>query len=138
MAPGLDPAHDKSRRERDVRDVLAAQAAWTDAIVADDADRMATHVTDDWVIVSASGVSLGTQLLTLVASGELSHSAMAPVGEPRVRILGDTALVTVRATNTAHFRGRRHDADEWTTDVFVRREDRWLCTLTHYTPAAPS
>lgn len=26
---------------------------------------------------------------------------------------------------------------EWTTDVFVRRDDRWLCVLSHITPAAP-
>ncbi|MFJ7178635.1 hypothetical protein ACIQXA_20040 [Streptomyces massasporeus] len=40
-------------------------------------------------------------------------------------------------TNTAPYRGERHDADEWTTDVFVRRQGRRLCVLSHITPAAP-
>ncbi|GAA3469249.1 hypothetical protein [Nonomuraea roseola] len=49
---------------------------------------------------------------------------------------GDTALFTGRVTNTAHHLGRRFDADEWTTDVFVRRQGRWLCVLSHITAAA--
>jgi hypothetical protein len=61
---------------------------------------------------------------------------MDAISEPRVRTYGETAVVTVRATNTAHFRGERFDADEWTTDVFVRRDGRWLCALSHITAAA--
>jgi hypothetical protein len=38
-------------------------------------------------------------------------------------------------TSTAHYLGQRLDADEWTTDVFVRRDGSWLCTLTHITAA---
>jgi len=96
---------------------------------------MATFVTDDWVIISESGVSLGTSMLALVASGALSHSAMEIVSTPLIRVFGPTATVTSRMTNTAHYDGRRFDADEWTTDVYVRSEGRWRCALTHYTTA---
>ena len=119
--------------DTDETDVLATAQAWSDAIVANDAARIADFVTEDWLIVSESGPSPGVRLLALVASGELTHTAMAVVGDPRVRVIGDTALVTARITNTAHFQGQRYDADEWTTDVYVRTGDRWLCTLTHYT-----
>lgn len=119
-------------------ELLAVAEAWAEAIVANDAERIAAFVTDDWVIVSESGLSPGRQLLALVASGELSHSAMGAVGEKRVRIFDDVAVVTARVTNTAHHAGRRYDADEWTTDLFVRSEGRWLCALTHYTPAEHS
>jgi len=96
---------------------------------------MATFVTDDWVIISESGVSLGTNMLALVASGALSHSAMEVVSTPLIRVFGPTATVTSRMTNTAHYDGRRFDADEWTTDVYVRSEGRWRCALTHYSTA---
>jgi hypothetical protein len=36
--------------------------------------------------------------------------------------------------NTAEFGGQTFDADEWTTDVLVRRDGRWLCVLSHITP----
>jgi ketosteroid isomerase-like protein len=131
--PGSPPPPDAVEEE-----LLAAGKAWAAAIVANDPARIASFVTDDWVIISDSGISAGTDLLALVASGDLTHSAMAAVGRPRIRVLGATAIVTARITNTAHYQGHRFDADEWTTDVYVRRNGRWLCALTHYTAATPS
>jgi hypothetical protein len=63
---------------------------------------------------------------------------MDRVGAARDRAYGYAAVCTTRVTNTAHYRGHRFDADEWTTDVFVRRTGRWLCVLTHITPAEPT
>jgi ketosteroid isomerase-like protein len=120
------------------QELLATARAWADAIVSNDASRIASFVTEDWAIVSADGISPGTHLLELVASGELSHSSMDVVGETSVRLLGSTAVLTARITNVAHYRGERFDADEWTSDVFVRRDGRWVCALTHYTSAATS
>ena len=118
--------------------LLAFVDDWAAAIVANDADRIARFMADDWVIVSESGISGRAQFLDLVASGALMHSAMDRVSDARIETYGDTAVVTARVTNTAHFDGRRFDADEWTTDVLVRRNDRWLCVLSHLTAAAPS
>ena len=111
---------------------------WAAAIVSNDAVRIGSFMGDDWVIVSESGVSSKTDFLSVVKSGELTHSAMDLVTDARVRIYGDTAVLTARVTNTAHYRGRRFDADEWTTDVFVRVEGRWLCVFSHITPVAPA
>lgn len=119
-------------------ELLAVARNWAQAIVANDAARIAAFVTEDWVMVSETGISSGKRFLGLVASGELIHWAMDVVGPTRVRVLGDTAILTARVTNTAHYRGRRFDADEWTTDVFVRRTGRWVCELTHYTAVSPS
>jgi uncharacterized protein (TIGR02246 family) len=132
------PAPDGALPTPDEDDVLAAHAAWTAAIVANDAVRMADFVTADWVIVAADGVSPGSRLLDLVASGTVTHTAMQVLEPVRVRVLGDTALVTARMTNTAHVQGTAYDADEWTTDVMVRRGGRWRCALTHYTAAVGS
>ncbi|MFJ4280216.1 nuclear transport factor 2 family protein [Streptomyces massasporeus] len=126
---GADPA--------DELHLVRLARSWAEAIVSDDPVRIAEFMADEWVIVSASGIDPREKFLSLVASGSLTHSAMDLRTAPRVRIHGDTALVTGRVTNTAHYRGERHDSDEWTTDVFVRRQGRWLCVLSHITPAAP-
>jgi len=117
-------------------EVRAAAEDWATAIVSNDAARMAGFMADDWVMVSDSGVSPRHEFLAVVESGELTHSAMQLVSEPRVRHYGETAIVTGRITNTAHYGGQRFDADEWTTDVFVRRQGRWTCVLTHITTAS--
>ncbi|MFE2295109.1 nuclear transport factor 2 family protein [Streptomyces sp. NPDC059452] len=110
---------------------------WAAAIVANDVERIAAFMADEWVIVSESGITDRDAFLAFVTSGELTHSAMRAITPPRIRVHGDTAVVTARITNTAHYGGRRYDADEWTTDVFVRRDGQWRCVLSHITPAAP-
>jgi ketosteroid isomerase-like protein len=115
--------------------LLAAALHGVAAIAANDVPRIAAYLSEDWVIVSESGISDRDSFLALVESGELSHSAMDVVGEPRVRILGDVGIVTGRVTNTAFYGGRRFDADEWTTDVFVRQAGRWRCVHSHITSA---
>ncbi|WP_433406087.1 nuclear transport factor 2 family protein [Streptomyces sp. CA-146814] len=117
--------------------LAAAVDAWADAIVANDAERIAAFMADEWVIVSESGITDRDTFLAYVTSGDLTHSAMRAITPPRIRVHGDTAVVTARITNTAHYGGERFDADEWTTDVFVRQDGHWRCVLSHITPAAP-
>lgn len=117
--------------------LLHTAEKWSAAIVSNDVDRISQFVADDWVMVSDSGVSPRDEFMTAVASGALTHSAMQLITEPRVRFYGDTAIMTSRMTNTAHFDGKRFDADEWTTDVFVRENDEWVCVHTHITAATP-
>lgn len=122
--------------EADVR-FIGLVRDWADAIVANDPVRIAGFMADEWVIVSQSGMTSKEQFLSLVESGELTHSAMDLMTHPRVGVYGDMAVVTGRVTNTAHYQGKRYDADEWTTDVFVERDGRWLCVLSHITAAVP-
>ncbi|MGY1709856.1 hypothetical protein ACI8AC_10135 [Geodermatophilus sp. SYSU D00758] len=128
-----------ARTAEQLHDVAQDRAA---AIIADDAARIAGFVPEDRVVVDASDISpggrtspRGKRFPGLVGSGELTHSAMGPVGPLRVRVHGDTTVLTGRVANTDHHRGTRFDADEWTTDVLVRQGDRWACVLTHVTDA---
>lgn len=109
---------------------------WAAAIVSNDAERIGRFMSEDWVIVSESGVTSRATFLALVDSGALTHSAMRRDGEARVATHGDAAVVTARVTNTAHYQGATVEADEWTTDVLVRRDGRWECVLSQITAAA--
>lgn len=117
-------------------ELLAVADAWNAAIVANDAEAIGGFMADEWVMVSESGLTTKDGFLAFVASGDLTHSAMDRVGEPRIRVCGEVALLSTRATNTAHYQGRRYDADEWTTDVLTRRDGRWVCVLSQITPVA--
>lgn len=109
---------------------------WAKAIVSNDAEAIGRFMWEDWVIVSENGISERPHFLSFVESGDLTHSAMEMVdGTARVRIYGDTAVLTGRATNTAHYKGEEFQADEWTTDVFVKLNGEWKCVLTHITSA---
>ena len=119
----------------DEREILQSSQAWSRAIVANDAAAIARFVSDDWVLVDQTGVGSRGRFLSLVESGDLTHSSMRAVdGTERVRVYGDTAVHTARVLNTAHYRGEEFQADEWTTDVYVRTPDGWICVLSHVTP----
>ena len=115
-------------------ELLDVEESWGHAMLSNDAAAIAEFVTDDWVIVSGSGVTSRAQFLALVESGILSHSVMTLVGECRVRAYGDVAVLSIRVKSAATYRGQETDADEWTTDVFVRRNGGWRCALTHIAP----
>ncbi len=114
-------------------ELLRVAEQWAQAMVENDADRIGSFMADDWVIVSERGVTTKAEFLPFVRSGQLTHSRFELASEPRVRFYGDTAALTARVVNTAEFAGEVHEQDEWTTDVFVRTEGRWLCVLSHIT-----
>lgn len=107
---------------------------WSAAIVSNDADAIGRFMADDWLIVGETGTTNKKDFLALVASGDLTHEAMDG-SIKSARLFGDVAVVTGRGTNSGHWKGHPFTSDEWITDVFVKRAGRWLCVLTHLTPA---
>lgn len=127
---------DEGRNDRASQELLDLAEAWGKAIVSNDADAIGRFMADDWVIVSQTGISTKPHFLSYVASGDLTHDSMEMVaGTARVRMYGDTAVLTGRVTNRARYKGDVFDADEWTTDVFLKRGGEWKCVLSHITAA---
>ena len=108
---------------------------WAAAMVANDADRIGSFMADEWVMVSERGLSTKEYFLEFVRGGQLTHSMFEMRGDARIKVYGETAVLSARIVNTAHFGGQQFDADEWTTDVFLKRDGKWLCVLSHITPA---
>jgi ketosteroid isomerase-like protein len=108
--------------------------AWAAAIVANDAERIGAFAEPDWVIVGPEG-GPGTrdQFLAVVESGELTHSDMA-FRILEARTYGDVAVVLAHGTNHGEWQGAPFGADEWVTDVFVRRDGGWRCAFSALTP----
>lgn len=118
------------------QDILKFSDDWAKAIVSNDAKQIGNFMSEDWVIVGENGTTTKEDFLSWVESGDVTHEAMFMVSEPRIRMFGDTAVLTARVKNNGHYKGQPFNADEWTTDVFIRRENGWLCVLSHITPAA--
>ena len=119
--------------ETEIAELSKIGDAWAAAMVANDATLIGSFMADDWVMVSERGISTKEHFLSFVRSGQLTHSSFDMVGEARVKIYGETAVFTGRVVNTAHFGGQQFDADEWTTDVFIKHDGKWLCVHSHIT-----
>ncbi|MGW0182329.1 nuclear transport factor 2 family protein [Nocardia sp. NPDC003345] len=107
---------------------------WDEALVADDPARIAAFAAPGWTFLSQDGPFAGRGFLESVAAGVVSHDTMRSEVHS-VAIFGDVAIVVARVVNSGTYRGERFVNDEWTSDVFVRSAGRWLCELTHLTPA---
>ncbi len=118
------------------QEIFDISERWGEAIVANDADAIGTFMADDWIMVSERGVSTKEHFLSFVRCGQLTHSAMEMAELDSVRVYGDTAIIASRITNTAQFGGQTFEANEWTSDVFVKQNGEWKCVITHITPAA--
>jgi len=106
------------------------------AIRSNNASEIAEFLSQDWVLVTPeAGPVDKRQFLQAIETGILSHDTME-IDVVRVKVYGDTALVTGRGRNTGKFRGQPISADEWTTDVYRRTDGRWRCVLTQLTPVA--
>ena len=113
--------------------VLATAESWSAAIVSNEAEAIARFMHDDWQIVAATGATSKASFLATIRSGDLTHDMMRIEGEARIAVYGDIATLTARMVNSGLYQGTAFSAEEWTTDVFVRDGDRWLCVLSHVT-----
>ena len=73
-------------------------------------------------------------VLGAIAKGVLSHDTMVKQAH-LIKVFGDVGFVTGRGQNTGKFQGEPLRADEWITDIYRRVDGRWLCEMTHLTPA---
>lgn len=112
--------------------VFAAEEELARALQNNDADGIERCLSDDYVVISArGGVGEGKSVFPEgIKSGRLSHTAYE-VSEPRVRLYGNVALVTTKVHNAGAFRGRPFDVMERETDVWIWKDGKWKCVLTH-------
>ncbi|NOU10737.1 MAG: nuclear transport factor 2 family protein [Nitrospira sp.] len=117
------------------RELEAVEETFNRAVVSNDVARISACISEDWVLVTPeAGPVPRERFLQAVEQGILSHDSMSKdIG--RVRVYGNVAVVTGRGRNTGMFKGAPISADEWVTDMYVKTDDRWICVLTHVTPA---
>ena len=114
---------------------VAIENAFNTAMISNDISEIADCIADEWVLVTPEvGPVSRDGMLAAIGSGVLSHDTMTKQ-IVRVEVYGDVAVVTGRGRNTGMFKGQPIEADEWITDVYRKVESRWLCVLTHLTPA---
>jgi ketosteroid isomerase-like protein len=117
-------------------ELIDVSDAWDRAMVTNDPEAIGLHMADDWIIVGTDG-SVGDKaaFLELVRSGKLTHDVMES-HDLKVRVYGDTAVVTGRGVSGGQYQGQSFYLVERTSCVFVRQQGRWRCVLTHLSQIA--
>jgi ketosteroid isomerase-like protein len=113
--------------------LLKIEKEFAQAIVSNDLEGIGRLVADDWIFIDPNGDIVDrTRFFEVIKSGALTHDMMESE-DFRVRVYGDSAVVTGLTRTKGRFMGQEFSTQERATDVFVKRDDRWQCVLTHLT-----
>jgi ketosteroid isomerase-like protein len=114
-------------------ELLKLEKAFGEAIVKNDLEGIGRFVTDDWIIIDPNGEIVDrARFFEVIKSGALTHDVMESE-DVRVRVYGDSAVVTAITSTKGKFMGQEFSTQERATDVFIKCDRRWQCVLTHLT-----
>jgi len=114
-------------------ELLKLENDFARAVTNNDADAVDRFLADDWIIVDPDGGIIDkARFLGVIKSGALSHEMMESA-DLRVRLYGNTAVVTGLTTTKGKFMGQDFTSRERATDIFVKQNDSWQCVFTQLT-----
>ena len=114
-------------------ELLKVEKEFAKAIVKNDLEGIERLVAVDWIIVGPDGeIVERARFFEVIKSGAMTHDAMESE-DFRIRVYGDSAVVTGITRTKGKFMGQEFSTKERATDVFVKRDGRWQCVLTHLT-----
>lgn len=120
--------------EQLISEFQEVEDAFNETVVSNKVDEISRCVSDDWVLIDAQGGIIPKQaFFYALEQGMLSHTTMTKE-IMRVKIYNEIAIVTGRGKNTGFFKGQPIKADEWITDIYKKKNEKWVCVLTHLTP----
>jgi len=122
--------------EDELRSLEARRLA---ALVAGDVAAAEELHADDYELITPGGATYTKRrYLDEIASGALRYQVFEAVAPPRVRVLGDTAILRYEVRIDVGFGPGGHEADHyWHTDYWERRGGRWQAVWSQATRRPP-
>lgn len=122
------PAQDKS----DAATVRALELKWTQSYKERSIDILSALLAEEFVITIEDGSVYSK-------AGYISHSAdatvqvdVAELSDLKVRVLGDTAIVTGAYHERGNSNGKRYEYHDRLTDVWMKVGGKWQVVASHY------
>lgn len=113
---------------------LAADQELARAMRDNDTAGIMRMLAKDWAVIpTTGGVAEGPSIFPDgIKSGYLTRKTFS-LSEPRVRLYGNTAVVTTKVELSGVFQGKPFEVTERQTDVWYWKDGGWKCVLTHET-----
>jgi ketosteroid isomerase-like protein len=127
------PPLERDQRMTAEEELLKLEKEFAEAIVKNDLEGIGRLVTDDWIIIDPNGEIVDrARFFEVIKSGALTHDMMESE-DFRIRVYGDSAVVPAVTCTKGKLTGQEFSTQERATDVFVKRDRRWQCVLSHLT-----
>jgi ketosteroid isomerase-like protein len=125
LAAALSSGRGKSGKNPVEQTLIQMEQDWSQADIKKDAATLNRILAEDWIGIDFEGTVLNkAQALQGIASdsGSLASTVLRDV---KVRVYGNTAVVTGTDTEKGEYHGRDSSGKYLWTDVFVQRSGRW-------------
>jgi ketosteroid isomerase-like protein len=111
----------------DEKAVAALDTEYQAAVERNDAEVMARILADDFVLVVGKGtVFTKAELLKSARDKDAIYEKQVEIdGSQKVRVWGDTAVVTAKLWIKGTQKGQAFDKKLWFSDTYVRMKDGW-------------
>jgi ketosteroid isomerase-like protein len=127
------PSLGQNRSSEMQEEILKLEKEFGQAIVKNDPEAIGRFLADDWIVIGPDGgIIEKSRFLGVIRSGALSHELM-DADDVRIRVYGDTAIVTALTATKGKFMGQEFTSQERATDVFVKENGRWQCVVSQLT-----
>ena len=105
--------------------LMQMERDWTQALIKKDAATLDRIIADDWAGIDFDGKTFAkADVLADLKSGSNVLQSV-DLGEMKVRVFGNTAVVTGSDTEKSSYKGKDTSGRYVWTDVFVQRNGRW-------------
>ena len=132
-------AQTKPAQESAQQTLIQMELDWSDADVKKDAATLDRILADDWSGIDFEGTTMNkTDVLREVKlHSDVTATQSTEVTEMKVRVFGNTALVTGTEVEKSQYKGQDSSGVYVWTDVFFFREGRWQAVSSQSTKVAP-
>jgi ketosteroid isomerase-like protein len=108
------------------REILSLEEARNQAVLHGDATALDWMTSDDYTFITLRGeLRTKSDILKGFASGSF-HYDSRQISDLKVRVYGDTAVVTGRSVQKGMENGKDYSGDYRFTRVYVKEKGRWL------------
>ena len=112
--------------------LMQMERDWGEALPKKDAATLDKILADDWVAQSSDGTQTKAEALAELKSGDYKLDSITQVGDMKVRVFGDTAVVTGNENEKSSYKGKDTSGRYIWTDVFVKRQGRWQAVASQW------
>ena len=117
-----------------VDEIKALENERNRAILQGDAAALERLTSDDYTFVTLRGEMRGkSEIVRDFRSGAAKYNSRV-ISDLNVRVYGDAAVVTGRASQKGAENGKDYSGSYWFTRVYVRRKGRWTTVALQATP----
>lgn len=112
--------------------ILALEKKWTESYKHRDVTILSSLLADDFIITIEDGSTYGKVGYISHSADSSVHVEVAELSELKVRMHGDTAIVTGAYHETGESKGKHYEYRDRLTDVWMKRDGKWRVIASHY------